>query len=146
MIRLLSGFALLCTLLLACGESSDAPMAAPETKDAALVLPSFTDVTQAAGLDFDHVSGASGAFYMPEIMSGGAAFLDFNQDGAPDILFAGGGDWERSGTVPSLRLLVNNGDGTFRDASTTAGVASVEAYVFGFTVGDYDRDGDEDVF
>ena len=48
----------------------------------------FTDVTDAAGIEFQHFTGATGKRYMPETMGAGCAFLDYDADGNLDILFA----------------------------------------------------------
>src|SRR5260370_39082669 len=48
----------------------------------------FTDVTRRAGIKFTHVNGAFGKKLMPETMGSGVAFLDYDRDGKPDLLFA----------------------------------------------------------
>src|SRR5262249_28748425 len=53
----------------------------------------FADITDAAGIRFTHFSGARGKKYMPECETPGCAFLDFNNDGRPDILLLNGADW-----------------------------------------------------
>lgn len=108
----------------------------------------FTEITERAGIDFRHQSGAYGEFFMPEIMGGGAAFIDYDRDNLQDILLVGGGAWEKSETqhVPSLRLYRNRGDGTFVEQTKATGLDKVSAYGFGITVGDYDRDGDDDFY
>src|SRR5262249_43208137 len=79
--RLLAGFVLLLSLA-ACGRGSrDAPQAA---KTAAPEL--FTDITQAAGIQFTHFNGMSGEYYLAEITGAGVALLDYNNDGKLDIL------------------------------------------------------------
>ncbi len=116
------------------------------TPDAASA-PTFTDVTQAAGLGaFRHETGASGQKWLPEIMGAGAAFVDYDGDGWPDILLVGGGVWEDERPVPALRLYRNNGDGTFSEKTREAGLGEVVAYGFGLAVADYDNDGDPDVY
>jgi len=105
----------------------------------------FTDVTEAAGLDFQHNSGAFGAKYLPETMGPGCAFLDYDGDGWLDLLLANGCDWpghKRERTT--LRLYRNNRNGTFTDVTAAAGLA-VEMYAMGVAVGDYDNDGFPDI-
>ena len=133
-------------LLSACGAPTEPTTAAPTA--AAKNNPRFTEVTSVAGLDFRHRSGAYGEFFMPEIMGGGAAFIDYNRDGRPDILLAGGGAWAKSDDqdVAAVRLYENTGGGRFKDVSRQAGLTDVKGYSFGFSVGDYDRDGDDDVY
>src|SRR4051812_40681985 len=47
----------------------------------------FTDITDPAGIRFRHTNGATGKKLLPETMGSGVAFLDYNNDGRPDILF-----------------------------------------------------------
>ena len=108
----------------------------------------FTDITKKAGIDIKHESGAYGEFFMPESMGGGAAFLDYNGDNFQDLLLIGGWAWDKSKVqnVPSLRLYKNKGNGTFDETTQQAGLDKIKAYAFGATVGDYDNDGDDDVY
>jgi hypothetical protein len=108
----------------------------------------FTDVTQAAGIRFLHNTGAFGKKFLPETMGAGCAFLDYDNDGWPDILLVNGKDWP--GRRPpqagsTLKLYRNNGNGTFTDVTQKAGLA-VELYGMGVAVGDYDNDGAVDIF
>ena len=106
----------------------------------------FSDITKAAGLRFLHNTGAVGKKYLPETMGSGVAFIDFDNDGWQDIFFVNGTDWpgsRRSSTTP--KLYRNNRDGTFTDVTLKAGLA-LEAYGMGAAVGDYDNDGDDDLF
>src|SRR6187397_101884 len=59
----------------------------------AATLPTFTDVTKAAGIRFRHDSGAFGKKYLPETMGSGAAFFDADGDGAQDILLVNSMPW-----------------------------------------------------
>ena len=59
----------------------------------ATTLPTFTDVTKAAGIRFRHDSGAFGKKYLPETMGSGGAFLDADGDGAQDILLVNSMPW-----------------------------------------------------
>ncbi|HEY5068230.1 MAG TPA: hypothetical protein VII37_00535, partial [Candidatus Acidoferrum sp.] len=54
---------------------------------------SFTDVTTAAGIQFQHNSGAFGGKFLPETLGSGCAFLDYDNDGWQDILLINGRDW-----------------------------------------------------
>ena len=42
---------------------------------------------QETGLHFTHRSGASGKFYMTEIMGAGVALFDYDNDGDLDVFF-----------------------------------------------------------
>ncbi|MGH6631091.1 MAG: FG-GAP repeat domain-containing protein, partial [Burkholderiales bacterium] len=95
----------------------------------------FTDVTQAAGIRFVHNNGAFGKKYLPETLGPGCAFLDYDNDGAQDILLVNGQDWPgRSQRGSTLKLYRNNGKGTFTDVTRAAGLA-VSFYGMGVAVG-----------
>ena len=110
----------------------------------------LTDVTAAAGLTFRHNSGAYGARFLPETMGPGCAFLDYDNDGWPDILIVNGTEWN---TAPpghkrqrsTMQLLHNNRNGTFTDVTERAGLA-IDMYGLGVTVADYDNDGFADIY
>ncbi len=106
----------------------------------------FRDVTQQAGIRFVHNSGAFGKKYLPETMGAGVAFLDYDNDGWPDIFLVNGMDWPghaRKRSTP--KLYHNNHDGTFTDVTQKAGL-DIEMYGMGVAVGDYDNDGYDDLF
>ena len=46
----------------------------------------FVDVTDSAGIRFQHNSGAYGGKLLPETLGSGCAFLDYDADGWQDIL------------------------------------------------------------
>lgn len=95
----------------------------------------FSDQTDAAGLDFvhaqtpDHRSGP---------MGGGGAVGDFDGDGYADVFILGGG------ARPDA-LFMNNRDGTFTDRAAQWGLSGLHRGV-GATVGDFDADGDDDLY
>jgi enediyne biosynthesis protein E4 len=113
-------------------------------------LPRFRDEAPAAGLVFEHVNGAAGQYHLPEIMGAGAALFDYDVDGDLDVMLLQGWplDNSKSGgsaprlfrneVVPSRRL-------RFTDVSQRARFASGD-YGMGVAVGDYDNDGDPDVY
>jgi hypothetical protein len=85
---------------------------------------SFTDVTPAAGL--------TNVFW-----GTGANAVDYDGDGFPDILIT---------NLGQDVLFRNQGDGTFKDVSRQAGLASKIAWHTGSAFGDYDGDGDLDLY
>jgi len=108
----------------------------------------FTDVTDSSGVRFRHNAGLSGVKLLPETMGGGAAILDYDGDGKPDLLFVNSCPWPGHpvvGPAPTLVLYRNKGDFTFEDVTTTAGL-NVSIYGMGVAVGDYNNDGRPDLF
>jgi hypothetical protein len=105
----------------------------------------FADVTQRAGIQFQHNSGADGGKLLPETLGSGCAFLDYDADGWQDILLINGMDWPGHKRQRStLRLYKNNRNGTFTDVTKAAGL-DVEMYGMGVAVGDYNNDGFPDI-
>jgi enediyne biosynthesis protein E4 len=106
----------------------------------------FRDVTLQAGIRFVHNNGAFGKKFLPETMGPGVAFIDYDNDGWPDIFLVNGMDWpghvQRHSTP---KLYHNNQDGTFTDVTHKAGL-DVELFGMGVAVGDYDNDGFDDLF
>ena len=108
----------------------------------------FEDIAAKAGVKFELHNGAKGEFHQPELMLGGVAAIDYNNDGCMDIFFTNGADMpslKKTGAQYSNRLFRNNCDGTFTDVTEKAGVAG-EGYSMGVAVGDYDNDGWPDIF
>ena len=106
----------------------------------------LTNVTAAAGIQFQHNSGAYGGKLLPETLGSGCAFLDYDRDGWQDILLVNGMDWPgHSKQRSTLKLYRNNHNGTFSDVTKATGL-DIELYGMGVAVGDYDNDGFPDIY
>ncbi len=120
--------------------------------------PLFRDVAAEVGLDFQHFNGATGQYYMPEIMGSGVALFDYDNDGDLDIYLVQGTRLDSTGKLlsppppgwkPGNRLFKNllseTGELKFVDVTGKAGVGHV-GYGMGVAVGDYDNDGFLDLY
>jgi enediyne biosynthesis protein E4 len=109
----------------------------------------FRDVAKDVGVAFRHDDGRTPMHYFPEAMGSGVAWLDYDLDGYPDLLFVQGGkfppDSKSPATQPTTRLYRNQGDGTFVDVTEKVGPL-VTGFGQGVAVGDYDNDGYPDLF
>ncbi len=112
----------------------------------------LVDRTEGSGLDFIHDNGATPEKYLPEIMGSGGSVLDYDGDGLFDLYFV------QSGPVPGVgvpedradgntgnRLYRNLGGGRFIDVTDRALVGH-RGYGMGSVAGDYDNDGDVDLY
>lgn len=134
--------AILCGLLAAglvgCG-TAPGPESAPGPRPAGL----FRDITTAAGVRFTHHTG----FVKPDhpnllqTTGAGCAMFDYDSDGKLDLYLVDGLHPEAGGN----HLYRNRGDGTFEDVTDRAGVRG-HGYGMGCAVGDYDGDGDPDLY
>ncbi len=109
----------------------------------------FTDITGEANITFFHENGAHGKKLLPETMGGGCAFLDYDNDGDQDILLVNSKRWPSdkrpTGKPPTTELYRNDGTGTFENVTADSGL-NVTLYGMGVACGDYDNDGNVDVF
>ena len=111
----------------------------------------FQEIGQEIGLDFVHSIGADHMENIVESVGGGAAFLDYDQDGFIDVYITSG-TWiegfsksEKPGELPGNHLYHNLQNGTFEDVTKKAGVGG-PWYSMGITVGDFNNDGYPDIY
>ena len=124
----------------------------------------FDDGTEKSGLDFVHFNGMSGKFYYCEMVGGGGALFDYDNDGDLDLYVVQGhmlGEGDPSGgtgasvgePAPMDRLYRNDlavaPDGTrrlrFTDVTASSGIRSL-GYGMGVAAADYDNDGWIDLY
>jgi len=108
----------------------------------------FEEIAKKAGLNFTLQNAAKGQYRQVELMPGGVAAFDYNNDGCTDVYFTNGGalpSLRKTGPEFSNRLFRNNCDSTFTDVTAKAGVAGV-GYSMAVATGDFDNDGFTDLF
>lgn len=112
----------------------------------------FDEAAERVGLTFTHTNGAAGQFYMPEVMGAGAALVDYDNDGDLDAYLLQGQELSpalNTGQASTHRLFRNDLDrvGTLRftDVTSSSGLG-LAAYGMGVATGDYDNDGDQDLY
>lgn len=107
----------------------------------------FTDITSEAGISFSHFNGAYGDKLLPETMGSGVVFFDYDNDNDQDLLLINNTAWpeQKGADNPTMALYQNDGNGSFSDVTVAVGLA-LPVYGMGAAVGDYDNDGDSDVF
>ncbi len=106
------------------------------------------EVAAKSGIQFTLTSGGADKRYIIEAKGGGGvAWIDYDNDGFPDLFLVNGSTFEDSkrGTSPPSRLYRNNRDGTFSDVSKGSGLDRT-GWGMGVCVGDYDSDGYDDVY
>jgi hypothetical protein len=143
-------------LLILCGCNPNNKSSLKSQKQSLVKVPPpnddyFQEIGQEIGLDFIHSIGDNDLHNIVESSCGGAAFLDYDQDGFID-LYITSGTWvegfsqgKKPDILPGNHLYHNKGDGTFEDVTKKSGTGG-PWYCMGVTVGDYNNDGYPDLF
>jgi hypothetical protein len=109
---------------------------------------SFTDVARDAGLvAVTTFGGQRTNKYLLETTGCGVVAFDYDNDGWLDLFFVNGTTLEGfpAGKEPTSHLYRNRGNATFEDVTEKAGLA-LTGWGQGACSGDYDNDGDEDLY
>jgi enediyne biosynthesis protein E4 len=109
----------------------------------------FENMTEQSGLkSFQCIAGSKSKEYIVETTGCAVAVFDYDNDGKPDIFFTNGStinaEFGKEKAFKSA-LFRNLGNFKFEDVTDKAGVAN-ERWGMGVAVGDYDNDGDADLF
>jgi hypothetical protein len=124
------------------GSGGAAPTEAPGVR--------FTDVASRSSFRYVSNNDFRERKYFPQPMCGGVAILDFDGDGTLDVFLTNGAKLPELARPDSSYwscLLRGRGDGRFEDATEKARLAGKDLdFSFGVAVGDFDDDGDPDLF
>jgi len=128
----------------------------PEPPPPASALPSvtpsvrFTDVAGRSSFAYVSNNHFVGRKYFPQPMCGGIALIDYDGDGRLDVFFTNGSrlpEYDRPDPSFYACLLRNKGKGEFEEVTAKAGLTNADlTFSFGVAAGDYDNDGDPDLF
>lgn len=122
------------------------------TPGSRLTVPQFRDVAAELGVRCTYDHGGSGRYYYAEVLGGGGALFDYDGDGWLDLYVTQGAPLPgyRGQTPLRNRLYRNLAGRGFEDVTDRAGVDATrngrKLYTIGCAVGDYDNDGDVDLF
>ena len=105
----------------------------------------FTDVSIAAGLRDDDTSWPDGTYFLPEIMGGGVALLDYDDDADLDLIQVRFPPPGQTAAAAPNKLFQQGVDGRFSDVTDSSGLGD-PGFGQGVAVGDVEGDGDLDVY
>jgi len=124
------------------------PVSAGESAPAAISSPiRFRDRTVESGMHFTYRNDeAHSEFAILESLGGGAAIVDYDQDGRLDVCLAGGGAFEGHTTTGNpLGLFRNVTNWQFIDSTSVATIRDSSLYNHGVAAADFDNDGFDDL-
>ena len=120
-----------------------------ERTPAVEVRPAFADVAKQVGIDFTFFNDeVPDRYFLPEVMGGGAAWLDYDLDGWLDLYLVNGGKLKESGPSQGehVNRLYRNQDARFTNVAASALVQHGGGFGQGCCVGDFDADGFPDLY
>lgn len=131
----------------ACESGDPAETSNPAAADPVPAAPAwFADEAGTRGIIFTHDSGHRDRYRLPESIGGGAALFDMDGDGDLDAyLVQGGALLGQRDPNQTNRLFRNDGAGHFDDVTGTSGAGDA-GYGMAPICGDYDNDGDVDLY
>jgi hypothetical protein len=110
--------------------------------------PVLVDITRESGIaGFKNIQGGITKKHIIETMGGGAAFLDYDNDGNLDLLLVRGSTVERfqHGGDIVCGLYRGDGHGHFQEVTAASGMTA-RGWGMGVAVGDIDNDGRKDIY
>lgn len=105
----------------------------------------FTEVTNTVGLKSEAFAWPDGTYSLPEVIGGGVAVFDYDNDEDLDILQIRFPPPGKRDTPAANRLYQQQPDGTFSDMTAASNLGDT-GYGQGVAIGDTDNDGDLDVY
>jgi hypothetical protein len=129
------------------GVSSRGVKAQPRGKYSGLPFNAhYVDIAEQAGLHAPLIYGPPDhKDYILETVGCGCAFIDYDNDGWPDIFLLNGTRFEGAPPGATNRLYHNNRDGTFTDVTEKSGLTRT-GWASAVCIGDYNNDGFDDLF
>jgi len=137
------------SLALACSGESSGPLETPADPSPQRPRPYFVDIAADAGVDIVQITGDEDANHIIDSLGTGAGWLDYDNDGDPDLYLVQGATRAQPEGPPD-RLLRNDGDDDgdgiprFTDVTEAAGLGD-RNWSVGISAADYDNDGDTDI-
>ena len=105
----------------------------------------FVDVAVEAGITSINVSGSPDKRWIIEAKGGGLGWFDSDGDGDLDAYIINGSAFEPLHPPPRNHLFLNEGGGSFSDATISSGLGD-SSWSMGCAAADYDGDGDLDLY
>ncbi len=129
--------------MISCSETPNSQQATDNNKTIKPIH--FTDITEESGIDMIWTSGNTPSTQIVEVKGGGVALIDYDNDGDLDVFIPNGATMASPTVGPGCKLFKNNGNMKFEDVTEAAGLM-FNRWGIGVAVGDYDSDGNDDIY